>query len=156
MRSFLVPALAAFACLVALLVGGLLTRPNLDWYATLQRPAFAPPNSAFPVVWPILYTLMAVSAWLAWRAPGSEAEHLTAMTWFFVQLGLGVLWTVAFFVLHSPSLGVGVILVFLAAILMTMWHFYSLSPVAALLLVPLAVWVAYASALNIAIWHLNR
>jgi tryptophan-rich sensory protein len=154
-RSALVPVLAALACLAALLVGGLLTRPNLDWYATLERPSFAPPNSVFPIVWPILYALMAISAWLAWRAPGSGAEHRQAMTWFFIQLAIGVLWSVAFFVMHSPLLGVGVILAFLAAIVMTMWRFHSLRPVASLLLLPLAVWVSYASVLNIAIWDLN-
>ena len=56
-RSVVVPVIAVGACLAALLIGGALTRPNLDWYATLAKPGFAPSNSIFPVVWPILYAL---------------------------------------------------------------------------------------------------
>ena len=106
-------------CAAALLIGGALTRPNPDWYVTLAKPGFAPPNSVFPVVWPILYALMAISAWLAWCAPGKEEDRKLAMIWFFIQLAIGVLWSVAFFVMHSPAAGLGVIMAFLVAIAIT-------------------------------------
>ncbi|MGI8853242.1 MAG: tryptophan-rich sensory protein [Methyloceanibacter sp.] len=47
-RSLVVPAIAALSYLAAWFIGGALTRPNLDWYATLERPGFTPPNEAFP------------------------------------------------------------------------------------------------------------
>jgi tryptophan-rich sensory protein len=154
-QSIAVPAIAAFACLAALLIGGALTRPNLEWYATLERPGFAPPNSIFPIVWPILYVLMAVSAWLVWRAPGSEDDRRQAIIWFFIQLGIGVLWSFAFFWLHSPALGLGVILLFLVSIAITIVRFDRLSRIAAALLVPLLLWVSFAAALNVAFFLLN-
>jgi translocator protein len=154
--SYAVPAAIALACLAALLIGGVLTRPNLDWYATLQRPGFAPPNSVFPIIWPILYAMMAISAWLVWRAPGKEEDRKLAMIWFFAQLGIGVLWSVAFFTLHSPALGLVTILIFLVAITVTIVLFDRLSRLAALLLLPLLLWVAFATSLNFAIWFLNR
>jgi tryptophan-rich sensory protein len=154
-QSIAVPAIAAFACLAALLIGGALTRPNLEWYATLERPGFAPPNSIFPIVWPILYVLMAVSAWLVWRAPGSEDDRRQAIIWFFIQLGIGVLWSFAFFWLHSPALGLGVILLFLVSIAITIVRFDRLSRIAAALLVPLLLWVSFATALNVAFFLLN-
>ena len=46
---------------------------------------------------------MAISAWLAWRAPGKEEDRKLAMIWFFIQLAIGVLWSVAFFGMHSPA-----------------------------------------------------
>jgi translocator protein len=140
--------------LAALLIGGVLTRPNLDWYATLQRPGFAPPNSVFPIIWPILYAMMAISAWLVWRAPGKEEDRKLAMIWFFAQLGIGVLWSVAFFTLHSPALGLVTILIFLVAITVTIVLFDRLSRFAALLLLPLLLWVTFATSLNFAIWFL--
>ena len=48
--TYVVPIIAALGCLAALLIGGALTRPNLDWYVTLAKPGFTPPNSVFPVV----------------------------------------------------------------------------------------------------------
>jgi tryptophan-rich sensory protein len=154
-QSIAVPAIAAFACLAALLIGGALTRPNLEWYATLERPGFAPPNSIFPIVWPILYVLMAVSAWLVWRAPGSEDDRRQAIIWFFIQLGIGVLWSLAIVWLHSPALGLGVILLFLVSIAITIVRFDRLSRIAAALLVPLLLWVSFATALNVAFFLLN-
>ena len=156
LQSIAVPMIAAFACLAALLIGGVLTRPNLEWYATLERPSFAPPNSIFPIVWPILYLLMVVSAWLSWRAPGREDDRRQAFFWFFIQLAIGVLWSVGFFWLQSPALGLGVIMLFLIAIAITIVRFDRLSRAAAVLLVPLLLWVSFATALNVAFFLLNR
>ncbi len=154
-RSIAIPLIAIAACAAALIVGGALTRPNLDWYATLAKPGFAPPNSAFPIAWALLYTLTAISAWLVWRAPGKEEDRKLAMIWFFTQLAIGMLWSVAFFVMHSPALGLGVIMAFLLAIAITIVYFDRLSRLASVLLVPLLLWVCFATGLNTAILLLN-
>jgi benzodiazapine receptor len=153
--SYVVPILAALGCLAALSIGGALTRPNLDWYATLAKPGFTPPNGVFPIAWTILYMLSALAAWLVWHAPGRESDHTLAMIWFFIQLVVGVLWSAAFFWLHSPALGLAVIMAFLIAITITIVLFDRLSRVAALLLIPLLLWVCFATGLNFAIWFLN-
>jgi benzodiazapine receptor len=155
MQSVAVPVIVAVACLAALVIGGMLTRPNLDWYATLAKPSFTPPNGAFPIVWPILYALQALAAWLVWRSPGKDEDKRLALIWFGIQLVTGVLWSVAFFWLHSPTYGLGVIMVFLIAIVLTIVVFDRVSRVAALLLIPLVLWVCFAAALNFAIWFLN-
>jgi benzodiazapine receptor len=154
-RSIAIPLIAVAACAAALIVGGALTRPNLDWYATLAKPGFAPPNSAFPIAWTLLYTLTAFSAWLVWRASGNEEDRKLAMIWFFIQLAIGMLWSVAFFVMHSPALGLGVIMAFLLAIAITIVYFDRLSRLASVLLVPLLLWVCFATGLNTAILLLN-
>jgi translocator protein len=154
-HSIAIPLIAVAACAAALIVGGALTRPNLDWYATLAKPGFAPPNSAFPIAWTFLYALTAFSAWLVWRAPGNEEDRKLAMIWFFIQLAIGMLWSVAFFVMHSPALGLGVIMAFLLAIAITIVYFDRLSRLASVLLVPLLLWVCFATGLNTAILLLN-
>jgi translocator protein len=155
MRSVAVPVIAALGCLAAWFLGGTLTRPNLDWYATLAKPGFEPSNTVFTIVWPILYAMMAVSAWTAWRAPGKDEDRKLAFIWFFVQLAIGVLWSYAFFWLHSPGFGLVVIMAFSIAIVITIVLFARLSRVAALLLIPFALWVCYAIGLNFALWLLN-
>jgi translocator protein len=154
-QSFTVTILAALGCIIALALGSALTRPNLDWYATLQKPGFAPPKGVFPIVWSILYAMMALSAWIAWRAPGKDSDRRLAFIWFFIQLAIGVLWSVAFFTLHNPGLGLLVIMAFLVAIVITIVLFDRLSRIAALLLIPLALWVCFATGRNFAIWFLN-
>jgi len=46
------------------------TRPQ---YSQFQRPAFAPPGAAFPVVWSALNLTTATSAWRVWRTPEPAA-----------------------------------------------------------------------------------
>ena len=70
-----------------------------DWYAQLNRPAFAPPDYLFGPVWTVLYLCMAVAAWLVWKS-----DRLTN-TWrplalFLTQLMLNAAWTWLFFGLH--------------------------------------------------------
>ena len=68
---------------------------------------------------------------------------------------MGVLWSFAFFGLHSPALGLGVIMAFLIAIVITIVVFDRTSRLAALLMMPLLLWVCFAAGLNFAIWFLN-
>ena len=154
-RSIIALIIALVVCFAASGVGGLLTQPNLDWYATLTKPSFAPPNGAFPIVWTILYVMMAVSAWLVWRNPGKDEDKKYALIWFGIQLVIGVLWSFAFFWLHAPAYGFGVIMVLLVSIVITIVLFDRLSRPASLLLFPYVLWVCFAAGLNFTIWVLN-
>ena len=59
--------LAASALVAGL--GGLATASNVDgWYATADKAPWSPPNWVFGPVWTVLYTAMAVAAWLVWRS----------------------------------------------------------------------------------------
>jgi translocator protein len=42
------------------------------WYRTLAKPLMSPPDWLFGPVWTLLYTLMAVAAWLIWQSPASS------------------------------------------------------------------------------------
>lgn len=144
------------ACLVAGGLGSWATMPNIEtWYEGLQKPAFTPPNWVFAPAWTTLYIMMAVAAWLAWRADPGSQEARGALTAFFVQLVLNAAWSWAFFGLHSPAFGLVVILALIAAIVWTMRRFFLLSPAATALMVPYLLWVLFATALNGAIVALN-
>lgn len=151
-------ALIAFVgiALIAGWIGSLATMPNIPtWYAGLLKPSFNPPNAVFPVVWTILYILMGVSAWLVWRAPAEENPRRVALALWFAQLAVNVLWSFAFFGAHSPLAGLVVIVILLAAIVGTIFTFRRVNGLAALLLVPYLVWVAFAVVLNASILSLN-
>lgn len=154
-RSLIGLAVSGAATFAASFVGSAVTRPNLDWYATLVKPSFTPPSSVFPIVWITLFVMMAIAAWLVWRAPGDEGDRRTALVWLAIQLVINVLWSFAFFGMHSPIFGLGVIMALIIAIVMTIVYFDKLSRVAALMLVPYVLWVGFAAGLNFAIWLLN-
>lgn len=142
-------------CYGAAYLGQLATTPNIPtWYAGLEKPWFNPPNVVFPIAWGILYTVMAVAAWLVWREPGSQPRTAGLLA-FAVQLVLNVGWSWAFFGSQSPVLGLVVIVPLLAAIGVTTVLFWRVSRTAAVLMVPYFAWVCFATVLNIAILSLN-
>jgi len=149
-------ALALLPVIAAAALGNLITAPNIPaWYAALNKPGFTPPNWLFGPVWTALYAGMAYAAFRVLSLPQSTEGRRGALILFFAQLALNAAWSWAFFGLRSPLAGLVVILPLLALILATIRAFAPLDRVAGLLLVPYAAWVAYATALNIAIWRLN-
>jgi benzodiazapine receptor len=142
-------------CLGAGGLGSFFTASSVrDWYPKLRKPAGTPPSWIFGPVWTTLYLLMAVSAWLVWREYGRGA--LPALLIFFAQLALNIAWSGIFFGSRMPGVAFVEIVILWLAILFTIFVFYFLVPLAALLLVPYVLWVTYASYLNWGIWRLNR
>lgn len=124
------------------------------WYQLLTKPLWTPPNWIFPIVWPILYILMGIAAWLLWKMKSTTSLR-TEFTWFFVQLVLNALWSWIFFGLHLIGTGLAEILLLWISILFTTLLFWKKNRIAGILLLPYLLWVGYASALNFAIWQLN-
>lgn len=143
-------------CLAVGFVGSRSTYPEITgWYASLAKPDWTPPNSAFPVVWAVLYAMMAVSIWLVWeRAPEGPAK-LTTVVLFAVQLVLNAAWPAVFFALHQTRLALVIISALALAIAATIAAAWRVQRMAAWLLVPYLLWVIYATALNAGIVVLN-
>ena len=125
------------------------------WYAQLAKPAWCPPNWAFPVVWTILFVMIAVAGWMVWREAGFSGAPV-ALALYGVQLVLNAAWSAIFFGLRRPDLALVELAVFWLAIAGTIIAFHAVSPAAALVLAPYLVWVTIAAALNASIWRLNR
>ncbi len=129
---------------------GISTAPGA-WYAGLVKPSFNPPNWIFGPVWTLLYILIGIAGWLVWRvAPIS----LAMMAWAF-QMALNWLWSPIFFTLHSTGWALVIILVLLGTILTFMVAARRPDVRASWLFAPYALWVAFATILNAAIWRLN-
>jgi len=137
--------------------GAWITQTSLDsWYAGLHKPPLNPANWVFPIVWNILFFLMALSAWQVWRIGGSFNVTGAPLSVFGMQLGLNLTWSVVFFGMRNPGAAVLEIIILLAVIALTIIMFWRVSRLAGLLLVPYFLWVSFATYLNIAIWLLNR
>jgi tryptophan-rich sensory protein len=139
-------------CFIAAAIGAFF-EPGI-WYEALEKPIWTPPNWIFPIVWPLLYTLMAVSAWLIWTEFGFQQAR-QALMWFGFQLILNAAWSWLFFGEHLIGTALGEILLLWIAILFTMMLFWKKNKVAGWLMLPYLLWVSYASALNFAIFQLN-
>lgn len=150
-----IAAAAAFAA-VALCswIGSAATAPALiEWYPSLAKPWFTPPNWAFPVAWTTLFAAMGYASWLVWMAGGRRAQGALAL--YGGHLALNSLWSVAFFGFQSPGAGLVVLVPFAASIAATIAAFRPFSRRAAWLMAPYLAWVLFAGVLNLAIWRMN-
>ncbi len=147
------------AILICLLIGFLssfATRSSVnDWYVTLNKPSFNPPNDIFAPVWTVLYILMGTAAGIVWSKGFHHIWVKTALYHFGFQLLFNALWSIVFFGLKSPFWALLVILTLLTLIILTIKWFKIVSKLAAWLLVPYLLWVGFAAVLNYNIWLLN-
>ncbi|MGW3991208.1 TspO/MBR family protein [Streptomyces sp. NPDC004830] len=135
-------------------VGGTAAADAGSTYASLDRPAWAPPSWLFGPVWTVLYATIAVSAWLVLRGRAPAHVRADATAWG-TQLLLNLAWTPLFFGADRYGLAFLDICLLLGALGVTMLLFRRRSRAAFLLLVPYVLWTLYAAALNLAIWQLN-
>jgi len=137
-------------------VGSVITTASIPtWYTTLTRPWFTPPNWVFAPVWTTLYCMMGVSLWLIIKDGFYDDKIKDGAICFAAQLALNFLWSIAFFGLRTPFMGLIVIILLLGLIGLTIQRFKRISKPAAYLLVPYFCWTCWALVLNTSIIILN-
>ncbi len=166
-------------CLGAGIVGSFFTISSIpNWYVSLNKPAFSPPNWIFGPVWTILYILMGISLYLALsgkRNPSTGSTTSTSLSTgslttstlrtggesqkavriFAIQLVLNAVWSIIFFGMRNPALALVNIVALWIAIVLTIRSFYKINKLASYLLYPYLAWVSFATILNLAIVLLN-
>lgn len=147
---FLVVTFAAAA------IGSIATSASVKtWYPGLAKPAWTPPGWLFAPVWTLLYGAMAVAAWRVWRRQTGPAAF-GVLRLYGAQLALNALWSVLFFGLRRPDLALFNIAGLWLLLVLALVRFWRVDRVAGALWAPYVAWVSFASALNAAIWNLNR
>jgi tryptophan-rich sensory protein len=126
-----------------------------EWYATLNKPSFSPPNWLFGPVWSALYFLLGISFFLIWKiAPGKERN--LAIFVFLIQLLLNFGWSFFFFYFKMIGFALVEISLLWISIVIMLILFYKVRPIAAYINTPYFLWVSFATILNAAYYILNR
>ncbi len=138
---------------VALGVGGLASLiSNSDmktFYMQFNQPALSPPMWLFPVVWSILYVLMAVGyTMVADKSPKAKKLYYT-------QLAFNFLWTIVFFKLNWFLFAFIWLIVLLVLVVKMAAEFWKVKPVAGYLQIPYILWLVFAGYLNFMVYWLN-
>lgn len=117
-----------------------MSEDSMNWYQSLVQAPLTPPAIVFVLIWPILYALMSISAFLVW---GKVSPR-----YFCLQLIANGLWPIAFFYFREPLMALLILLVMIVFIILTIKDFAKFSKPAGWLLVPLLVWSVFALYLN--------
>ena len=124
-------------------------------YETFNKPFFSPPGWVFPIVWTILFFLMAVAAYRIWMTGKSGGDVTKALVLYIIQLFLNFLWSIIFFRFRLYAIAFLELLLLLVYILLATFEFYRIDKIAAYLMIPYIAWVSFAGVLNYTIWMLN-
>ena len=130
-------------------VGSLFTSSavNSDWYDSV-RPAITPPNWVFPVVWNILFFLIALSLYFSWINSKSSDVRKEIVIVFGINFLLNIFWSVLYFGLKSPQYAFVEIFILWVSIIVMIYTTYKIDRKAAYLLIPYLLWVSFAVVLN--------
>lgn len=129
---------------------GYLNMPG-QWYAALRKPWFNPPDWIFAPVWSVLFILIGVAGWRTWER---NSDSMGMKLWI-AQMVLNFSWSPVFFSLNWIGAALAIIVGLLAAILAFIVRQWSVDRVSAGLFLPYALWVSFATVLNIALFLLN-
>ncbi len=136
-------------------IAGLFTAKAIPgWYALLNKPSFNPPNWVFGPVWTTLYIILGISLFLIWKLESGK-ERNQAILIFFMQLLLNFGWSFFFFYFKMIGVALVEIIVLALSIVVMIYRFYKLKPLAAFINIPYLLWVTFASVLNAAYFILN-
>ncbi len=138
------------------LLSALITKDNMGLYSEIVTPPLAPPGWLFPIAWTLLYALMGVSSALVYmnRAINPEAAR-AGLTHYAISLIVNFAWSIIFFNARAFTLAFVWLILLLYLIIRTVISYHKVSPAAAYLQIPYAVWVAFAGYLNLGIVILN-
>lgn len=153
LNYFLIP-LAVF--LVAF-VGSKFTSVGIDsgWYSLVSKPGWTPPGSLIGVVWTVIFTLTAASALIFWNKALKYGIFWKIAALFGSNAFLNVFWSYLFFYRRNMGWAVleaGLLDATVWALIFMIWP---ISKRSSLLLLPYALWAAFAAYLNFVIWALN-
>ncbi|XP_022237888.1 translocator protein-like isoform X1 [Limulus polyphemus] len=140
------------------LAGAFITKREVpEWYETLRKPDWRPPNWMFGPVWGTLYTSMGVASYLVWRDGGGfSGDAKLPLALYGTQLALNWAWTPIFFGAHKKGMALVDIIALWGTIGGCIYTFWSINHKASYLMIPYIAWVTLASALNYCIWRDNR
>jgi len=149
-------AIAICVVFAASFIGNAATMPNIPtWYAEIQKPWFTPPNWLFGPVWTLLFTALIVAFYRILRLDPLTPGRGRAIIIFVIQITCNALWSIAFFGMRSPGLGLVVIVFLWSSIVANMIAFRRLDRLSFWAFPPYLAWVGFAGALNLAIYLIN-
>ena len=140
--------------LVPWFISSLLFKSDTIFYKSLNKPLFAPPSIIFPIVWTILYILIAISIYLIYNDNNykdtQEYNKSLLINYFSNQI-----FSFLFITIKSPFLALIDTIVVLISSLFLYYESKELNKKSSKLLIPYIIWNVFATILIISIFFMN-
>ena len=131
-----------FFTFLALVIGSLASSntPTDEWYQSLNKSDLNPPGFVFGIVWPILYLLMAITAYRTYN---------TIYKIYYIQLFLNSIWSWLFFSFQLPLVALFDILILIFINMIIFIKLLREFVLSSILYLPYVLWLLFASYLNL-------
>lgn len=123
------------------------------WYPLLEKSSFTPPDRVFPIAWGIIYVCMGISVGMLCKV--NTIRRFPLLMLFVIQLMLNFLWSISFFYMQNPLLGlINIVLLDIAVLVYTIRTHY-VKRLSAWLFYPYILWLVLATYLNAYVYIAN-
>lgn len=149
-----------FLCVVIILlqgsIAGLITAGSTRQYKVLKKPKISPPAMVFPIVWNILFVLIATAVYRIMMLWTQGYDVKIPLILFLIQMVLNFMWSIIFFKYKERGLAALELILLIIFIILTIIYFFMVDKIAAYLMLPYLLWSIFALYLNYSIWDKNR
>ena len=138
-----------------IIIGYLGSINSKEYYSSLILPSFSPPSVVFPIAWGIIYTLMIIAAVIIEAYAFNTPLKKDALSFYWVQLVINVIWPWLFFVFKLNFVSFLWIILLFVVVFLTFRKFYKINKLAGYLYIPYLLWLIYAAYINLGVAVLN-
>ena len=140
--------------LIPWFISGLIFRSDTIFYKSLNKPFFAPPSVLFPIIWTLLYILIAISIYLILK--NNKLKEIPTYTKsLIINYFSNQIFSFLFFTIKSPFLAlIDTFIVFISSLFLY-YESKELNKTSAKLLIPYIIWNLFATILIITIFFMN-
>lgn len=124
---------------------------DYSYYNSINKPCFALPNYLFPIIWSILYILIAISIFIIFKDYVSK-DYKKNLIYNFI---FNQLYIIIFFCFKNPFLAFIDVLLTLLTSLFLYYETKELKKSASIFLIPYVIFLIYALILSISIYFMN-
>ena len=131
------------------LLSMILTKNSMDLYKEMIKPDIAPPSIVFPIVWTILYTVIAITLY-------RFIDNKKIRNLIILNVIINIIWPILFFRFELFLFSAIWLVLIIVTLIYELIEIYKESKVFAYINIPYLVWLFFALYLNIMIFLLNK
>lgn len=134
---------------ILVLISMIFTKGTMDFYKEIIKPDIAPPAILFPIVWTILYTIIAITLYRFIDDKGVRNLII-------VNLLINIIWPILFFRFKLILFSIFWLILIIISLILLLLKIYKKDKVFAYLNLPYLIWLFFALYLNLMIYMLNK
>lgn len=124
-------------------ISSIIFRVDTSFYDSINKPFFAPPGIVFPIVWTILYILIAIGLY---NNKNKSMEYYKSLI---INYFSNQIYTFLFFVIKSPFIA------FIDTLVVLISSLFLYNETKSKWLIPYIIWNVFATILSLSVYLLN-